>query len=1375
MYFDGVQLKPLAGEEWASGDTAYAAMDMICALKLIGDPGSRSDQFKTFLKNIKWESLLLNQGADGICHGYDYLGNKLSSAWKSFGMEMMGVNWAYSSARAAIINDPAFDEARKNALRLLPACAEMSAPPTDNGSGFIDNACYPVVFSGKDKWKNDWDKYRSDMANKQTGWFTASGSIPNTYLGDAGLFGLSAAETPEGDGYIAYGAIDASYNQDVLILHYPAMISDIRKDDALRVWEVLRDTTAAFLAGQIVISPLNNMESMRVDDNLSGRCTINHLKSSWNMCLQAEGWAIADANIKNNLVNAITSDGFLNVGLNTLSDDTVPPQIAITSPLDGENVSKTGFTVHGTASDDKSGVKQIQVSVTCLDNSYPLYTYSLDSVIEQPASYDFSAGTWSFYVAQENILYQRQIINARAQDNFGNWSGWVSVDVPEKIAPTASIITPPENEPVSAQVEYFMGAADDASGIKNVILLLVRRDEHSNTTILQFVNAKYDASKKIWSYPIPYDKLYANVSYDLSVYIVDNCGNRITLNRTFTLQGISETVYIKNSGFLYNDLNLPYPNFWKGDKIDPVYLYSYDTRQGVMDLSSNLAHNTRQIYQQASPAVVLTSSPTFRMTFKIDSASLAGDGWYGIEAPINLNVYFLAPDGTIKTFSRMYNIADDADSAANPRFEKTAANTWVTKTFTLENMGVTNRYSFQKAEVFSNGWARKCYVDSVEWFMNDTVAPEIAITSPVNYENVSGSGFTISGTVSDNYSGVREVLVSVKCLDYTFPTQAYDLDTVVDQPAVYDAASGTWSFYVAGENILFQRQILTARARDNFGNWSGAVSVQVPENISPTGTITVPGENLHLPTVEDNLTGTADDAMGISNVTLLLTCNNPYLTNTVLRYVGAAYDPESKIWSYPVPRDKINTRDDYTLEATILDNSGNRTIVKRTFSYNYILNSGFIINKTDTQYPNYWSGDKVAPAYLTYYDARLGVLDLSSNIIHNTRQIFQQKSPAAVLSSSPTFRVTFKIESATLAGDGAYGTEAPINLKLYFRAPDGTEKIFVRRYNITHDVDSAMNPYFEKVAANTWITKAYSLVNLGVNNKYSFVKAEVYSNGWARKCYVDSVEFCPDSTSIGLTGISAMMAGAGKEYRLDCEDLGISIYCPAGSLPCDGYFEVAAQTDVELPRLSKPYEWLAGGKTVYSITYRDLEGKAVTENTKKPYTLTLFLKDPAIAGNIKRENISIYKFDQPNGSTERFAAPGRQIAPANVGYEAVSKSIILEQVTFGAFAVAMFAPPADSLDDTSCYPSPFDPAKGNMTIQYYLNNDPKVTVSIYDLLGNLAKRWEFTAGDTHASQGLNQLAWDGKNGQGETVASGGYIASIQADGRHKNFKFLVLK
>lgn len=292
-----------AGSEWASGDTAFAALDLIAALQMIGDPEGQIEEAEQLVEGIDWDALTVG---GYISHGYTYEGDLLPSVWSGFGMETAGVLWACAAAGHSGLMEP---------------------PPSDNGSGFIDNAQYPMVLSGIDRWGNDWDAYRQGAADCQIGWYTPG---RNPYLSAAGLFGLSAAEVPEiamapPVAYRAYGVGGAHSpaedgDGEVVVLHYPAMIADLRPLEAAQAWEVLRDRAADWLQDVTVISPLNNMESMRVDKT-TGRPLVNHLKGSWNLALQAEGWALADAEVRAALLAAVRGNAFLRKGHDWL----VPP------------------------------------------------------------------------------------------------------------------------------------------------------------------------------------------------------------------------------------------------------------------------------------------------------------------------------------------------------------------------------------------------------------------------------------------------------------------------------------------------------------------------------------------------------------------------------------------------------------------------------------------------------------------------------------------------------------------------------------------------------------------------------------------------------------------------------------------------------------------------------------------------------------------------------------------------------------------------------------------------------------------------------------------------------------------------------------------
>jgi hypothetical protein len=94
---------------------------------------------------------------------------------------------------------------------------------------------------------------------------------------------------------------------------------------------------------------------------------------------------------------------------------------------------------------------------------------------------------------------------------------------------------------------------------------------------------------------------------------------------------------------------------------------------------------------------------------------------------------------------------------------------------------------------------------------------------------------------------------------------------------------------------------------------------------------------------------------------------------------------------------------------------------------------------------------------------------------------------------------------------------------------------------------------------------------------------------------------------------------------------------------------------------------------------------------------------------------------------------------------------------------ALFDPNAAAGSITN-YPNPFHPDETSTTIAYKLSDDANVTLRLYTLSGNLVLRKDFTRGTRGGVSGLNEFQWDGRNGKGEYVSSGGYIVVVEAEG-----------
>lgn len=80
------------------------------------------------------------------------------------------------------------------------------------------------------------------------------------------------------------------------------------------------------------------------------------------------------------------------------------------------------------------------------------------------------------------------------------------------------------------------------------------------------------------------------------------------------------------------------------------------------------------------------------------------------------------------------------------------------------------------------------------------------------------------------------------------------------------------------------------------------------------------------------------------------------------------------------------------------------------------------------------------------------------------------------------------------------------------------------------------------------------------------------------------------------------------------------------------------------------------------------------------------------------------------------------------------------------------------------YPNPFHPSEAPTTIHYVLDDDASVRMRIYTLSGGLVVERSFARGAEGGTAGHNTVLWDGRNDDNQTVASGGYILFIEAEG-----------
>ncbi len=94
------------------------------------------------------------------------------------------------------------------------------------------------------------------------------------------------------------------------------------------------------------------------------------------------------------------------------------------------------------------------------------------------------------------------------------------------------------------------------------------------------------------------------------------------------------------------------------------------------------------------------------------------------------------------------------------------------------------------------------------------------------------------------------------------------------------------------------------------------------------------------------------------------------------------------------------------------------------------------------------------------------------------------------------------------------------------------------------------------------------------------------------------------------------------------------------------------------------------------------------------------------------------------------------------------------------------------------YPNPFDPGRNETTsINYYLEDNSNVELRIYDPYGRVVVAKNFDKDSTDpislsaTSKGGAAWMWDGKNGEGRTVANGIYLVKVRAQSSGKTQEF----
>lgn len=162
-----------------------------------------------------------------------------------------------------------------------------------------------------------------------------------------------------------------------------------------------------------------------------------------------------------------------------------------------------------------------------------------------------------------------------------------------------------------------------------------------------------------------------------------------------------------------------------------------------------------------------------------------------------------------------------------------------------------------------------------------------------------------------------------------------------------------------------------------------------------------------------------------------------------------------------------------------------------------------------------------------------------------------------------------------------------------------------------------------------------------------------------------------------------------------------------------------------------------------------------------------------------------YTFDLSSNEFEEIYPGGSQPdqrARHSAIYDKTNKRmIIFAGYDGGAYLRDIYAlylsdiwPPGFASDNVFNYPNPFSAGTESTHIMVNLTENTQVSIKIFSLIGEQVKVWT-----VNGTEGVNDISWDGTNGDGRLVESGGYICFIEKKYRSgtssSKFKIAVLK
>jgi hypothetical protein len=538
----------------------------------------------------------------------------------------------------------------------------------------------------------------------------------------------------------------------------------------------------------------------------------------WATAAAANGGHVLSARARDIAGNTTTSSDV------SVTVDNAAPTVAVTAPANDATVS--GAVTLSADATDAVGVVGVQ--------------FLLDGA---PVGAEDTSAPYAIDWATTAVTDGAHTISARARDAAANstTSSDVTVTV-DNTAPTVAITAPANGATINGTFTLSADAAD-AGGVTGVQFLLDgaplgaedtsapytldwattgvpdgahtigarARDGAGNTTTSSSVTATVDNAAPTVALTAPANGAAINGSFTLSADAADEAG---VVGVQFLLDGAPLGV---------EDTAAPYTIDWATTSVpNGAYALSARARDAVGNTTTS-----------SSVAVTVdndTTAPTVAMSAPANGATVSG--------AVTLSADATDAVGVVGVQFLLDGASLGAEDTAAPYTIEWATSAVANGAHTL---------SARARDAAGNSATSSAIAVTAD---NDTTAPNISMTAPVNGASVKGT-ITIAADASDAVGVVGvQFLLDGAALDSEDTTPPYSIDWVTT------ATSGAHT--------------LSARARDAAGNETTAAGVAVTiDNVAPTVTIAAPANGA---TVDGIVTVSADavDAVGVVGVQFLV-------------------------------------------------------------------------------------------------------------------------------------------------------------------------------------------------------------------------------------------------------------------------------------------------------------------------------------------------------------------------------------------------------------------------------------------------------------------------------------------------------------------------